>query len=415
MQYSVVICYLFMINFDIVDDIPTTNKTIFLLTDLDVPLNENGAIIDDTKIKKAMPTIKYLVKTGARVVIATHLGYPASEVDYRFSTKVLAKYLNRELKCEVRFSNDCVGDNCKREIFRTSYGDVIVLENLLFHKEEKDCDLNFARNVADGMNVYVNDSFEYSLKPYASVLGVPLFIRATAGLVLSENVKILNSFINCGNKFITAIIGGKNFNQKIEMIDNLSERCKCIILGDEISTTFLVALGKKVGKTIFNKNNVVLAERIINKAIKSDCLILTPKDFFTTKSITDYKNIKHKNLEKIEDDDIIIDIGKESIKTIFDMLKLSKYVLWYDCLNNIDFQKFNFSTKEIANYIATLTKKKKIYSIISGKDTTFFLKKTPFWDNFSFKAECFNATNNYLSGKILPGLEILKRLAKQPI
>src|SRR5574344_1703895 len=124
-----------MINFDVVSDIPTTNKTIFLLADLDVKI-ENGVIVNDEKIKKAMPTINYLVKTGARIVIATHLGYPASEYDPRFSTKPIAEYLDKRLPCEVRFSSTCIGEESKRDIFRTEYGDIIVLENLLFYKEE---------------------------------------------------------------------------------------------------------------------------------------------------------------------------------------------------------------------------------------------------------------------------------------
>ena len=164
-----------MINFDVVNDIATTNKTIFLLTDLDVPLDEKGVILNDTKIRLAMPTINYLIKTGARVVIATHLGHPAKRFDARFSTRPIAKYLNDRLHCDVSFCDECIGEKSRKAIFKTEYGDAIVLENLLFHREESEFNMEFAKQLADGINVFVNDAFGYCEKSFSSKVP-PVFL-----------------------------------------------------------------------------------------------------------------------------------------------------------------------------------------------------------------------------------------------
>jgi len=403
-----------MINFDVVNDIPTTNKTIFLLTDLNVPLDENGKIIDDEKIKKAMPTINYLVKTGARVVIATHLGYPASEIDLRFSTRPIADYLNKRMHCNVNFTKDCIGEQSKRDIFRTEYGDIIVLENLLFYKEEKNCDMNFARQLADGINVYVNDSFEYSNFPYASVLAVPLFVRATGGLTLTNTIEQLNIFTSSTNKFTSAIIGGKNFSLKKNLLNNLVETTKCIIVVGEIANTFLYAINKKVGKSIYEKSQFDDVLKILEKAKKNNCVIIMPEDVKTIKNLNQNSAI-NKTIDEIEDDDIIIDIGAKTLDTAQSILDVSRCVFWYGNSGISEYKNANSSTIELAETITKLTKKKRIFSIVSGKDTILSLKTLNYLENFSFVSTSTESTLQYLSGKVLPGIEVLKRLSKQMV
>ena len=401
-----------MINFDIINDIPTTNKTVFLLADLDVQIDEYGKIVDDRKIQVAMPTIKYLVKTGARVVIATHLGRPSDLFDAHLSTRPIAKYLDKRLHCDVNFCSTCIGERSKQEIFRTGYGDVIVLENLFSHREEIMCDVNFARRLADGINIYVNDAFGYSDKPYSSVLCLPLFVRATGGLVLSNYVKQLDTFLNNSDGFSTAIIGGKMIN-KLELLNNLIENVRYVIVGGLVANNFLKAFGYNIGQSQFEPKCVEIAEKFFNKAKKNGCLLVFPIDVAVVRNTLQEK-IQIKKISEIENDDIIVDVGTESVKNICDILSLSKCV-FCDGLTGISEISTCDAFFTISDKIARLTKEKHIFSVISGQDTLLALKNKSFLQDFSFVSSFPDATLQYMSGKVLPGLEVLKRLSKQMV
>ena len=401
-----------MVNFDVVNDIATTNKTIFLLTDLDVPIDEKGVITNDKKIRLAMPTISYLIKTGARVVIATHLGRPAKRFDARFSTRPIAKYLNDRLPCDVSFCDESIGEKTRRAIFRTAYGDAIVLENLLFHREESEFDMNFAKQLAEGMNIYVNDAFGYCDKSFASVLGVPLFVRATAGLVLTNEIRKLDLFLSSGKGFNTAIIGGDYFGDKFDLLDKLVEVAKFVVIGGNVANTFLVATGKKIGKSFYEPLLLDKAKDLLVKASKNDCMIVLPQDVIVAKDVNASGKLQKKSVNDIKEDDIIIDIADATLKRISDVLDLSKYVFWDNLLTSGN-KKSSFSTKIIGEKVALLTKKKKMFSIVSGNDVIIALNKLDKLDKISFIARHRNSTIQYLCGQVLPGIEILRRLSKQ--
>ena len=401
-----------MVNFDVVNDIATTNKTIFLLTDLDVPIDEKGVITNDKKIRLAMPTISYLIKTGARVVIATHLGRPAKRFDARFSTRPIAKYLNDRLPCDVSFCDESIGEKTRRAIFRAAYGDAIVLENLLFHCEESEFDMNFAKQLAEGMNIYVNDAFGYCDKSFASVLGVPLFVRATAGLVLTNEIRKLDLFLNSGKGFNTAIVGGDYFDDKFDLLDKLVEVAKFVVIGGNVANTFLVATGKKIGKSFYEPLLLDKAKDLLVKASKNDCMIVLPQDVIVAKDVNASGKLQKKSVNDIKEDDIIIDIADATLKRIGDVLDLSKYVFWDNLLTSGN-KKSSFSTKIIGEKVALLTKKKKMFSIVSGNDVIIALNKLDKLDKISFVARHRNSTIQYLCGQVLPGIEILRRLSKQ--
>jgi len=397
-----------MINFDVVDDIPTTNKTVLLLSDLNVPLNEENKIIDDKKIQQAMPTINYLVRTGARVVIATHLGNPISEVDLRFSTKPIAQYLDKRLRCDVKFCPTCVGEKAKKEIFSSEYGDVIVLENLLFDQREKTCDISFAKQISDGMNIYVNDAFEYSNYAYASVLCIPLFVRATAGLVLKNHIQNLDFFLSNSNTFSTAIIGGKMAN-KMDLLNSLIERVNCIIVGGIIANNFLKALGYEIGHSQFEPMCVEMVDKILKKAKDYNCSFIFPTDVLVSTNTS--QDFDAKKIDKIDQHEMIVDLGKESIKNIQNIISLSRKVFFYGNTGISEIRTFSNSTSIILKTIAQSTKNKHIFSIINGNDTILAAKNNGYLNDFSFISEYSNPVMKYFSDKPLPGIEILKRLS----
>lgn len=400
-----------MVNFDVVNDIVITSKTIFLRCDLNVPI-ENGVILDDTKIVREMPMINYLVKNGARVVLGTHLGTPNGNIDEKFSTKIIADYLERRMRCKVHFSEECVGEQAKKVIFRASYGEIIVLENLAFHREEFACDLNFAQKLSDGMNVYVNDTFESSHLPFASILGVPLFVRATAGIRLAKEVENLDCIINNDDKTpIVAIIGGNRFSKHVDLIRNLVDKVQYLVLGGTIANVFLKANGYRIGKSMIEEGFTDFVFEMHEKAKKSGCNIIFPHDFVVSKNITLNTNVEIKSTDKIVSDDIIIDVGPVFINLVKDILNTKANVLWHGSMGV--YEHVDIGTFDIAKYIATRScaRIKKIHSVVGGNDTVKFIKKHNLIDKFSYVSTSGNAFFEYLQGKILPGIEILHRLS----
>ena len=403
-----------MTCFDVVNDTPTTNKTIFLRCDLDVPLNENGAIIDDRKIKDALPTLNYLVKTGARVVIGTHLGNPKGEKNEKLSTRVLAEYLDRHLRCDVFFCDDCIGEDTKRTIFRASYGDVVMLENLRFYKEEYTCDLNFAKQLADGMNVYVNDTFAVSNHSYASIIGVPLFIRSTAGFSLQREVENLDKVLQGGGQNIIAIIGGGRLSAKIDIINNLIEKVQYIFICGAVANTFFKEAGYNIGKSMYEPEYTKYVDGILKKATLNNCIIATPEEVIVSKDITGKSKTSIKKITELEDDDIIVDVGEKYVNLIKMVINKTKYVIWNGTLGISEMSAFNKGDMSLIDEITKLTKKKKIFSIAGGNDTFASIIKSGKQDDFSFLSYNGESFTNYLAGRVVPGVEILHRLAKQP-
>ena len=400
---------LFMVGFDLITDIPTTNKTILLRCDFNVPLTDDGKIANDEKIVASLPTIKYLVKTGARVVIATHIGNPHGKFDQKLSTRVIYEYLNTHMMCDVYFCNDCIGEATKREIFRASYGDIVVLENLKFHIEEEKCDLNFARELSDGMNIYVNDCLSCSHLHYASILGVPILIRPTSGITLNNELCLLQSVLS--ERHTTAIIGGNNFLSKIDLLNNLLDRVDNLILVGEIANTFLQVLGNNVGKSIRDIECDEIVANLFDKAKKRGCRIILPIDVVVANEISSNSKTKVKLFNDISKNEIIVDIGEKTLSNIKNIVSSSKQVIWYGSACISEVMSFSKGNIELCKIIANETKKKIIRSVVGGKNVVATIYNKKMQNNFSFISKSNQAFLQLISGKMLVGLEILHRLS----
>lgn len=399
-----------MFGFDVVDEIPTTNKTIFLRCDFNISLSENGEIIDDSKIKLSLPTIKYLIKTGARVVIGTHIGNPKGTFNEKLSTIVVYKYLQQVLRCNVHFCHDCIGDDVKRDIFRSSYGDVVVLENLKFHPEEENCDFNFAKQLSDGMNIYVNDALSCSNFQYASILGIPLFIRATAGLTLAKDINVIRSVFESRDTLV--ILGGRNLIGKIGIIDYFADKVKYIAIVGTLANAFCFAMGNDVGKSIRAIEYEEAILDVVNKTEKNNCKIILPVDVVVANDISANVETKKKLATQLTKNDIIVDIADKSISNIKYLLSSVKNVIWYGSAGISELSKFANGSIKVCDEIAKLTKKGKIISLVGGKNVVSIIEKEDKRDNFSFVSNSNQVFSMLLSNKIVPGLEILHRLSK---
>ena len=402
-----------MRNFDLINDTPTTNKTVFLRCDLDVPLDDSGFILDDSKIVLAMKTINYLVKTGARVVIATHLGNPKGQRNEKLSTKVIAEYLHKHLRCNVKFCNDCVGEPVKKEIFRVSYGDVVVLENLRFHSEEENCDLTFARSLADGMNIYVNDAFSCCHLKHASILGVPFFIRATAGLLLDEEVSNISKILDGNNnQYNMAIIGGGRLINKFDILSNLVDKVQYLVLVGEIANTFLYTSGKGIGKSLHEIEFVERCRELMREAEKNGCNIVLPVDVvITNEPLENAKPIK-KLATDIKDNDMVVDVSRKTLSNIKYMLSIVDNVIVNGTAGIYEIPKFAIGSELICRLVAKATKNRNIHSIAGGSDTLTVIDSLGEAENFSRVYRSNASFHELLSGHVLSGLEVLYRLSK---
>lgn len=398
------------LGYDVVDDVVTTNKTVFVRCDFNVPIKD-GVITDDSRIKASLDTINYLIKTGARVVIGTHLGRPSGQYDSKLSTEIIARYLDRKLRCNVYFSDKCVGEEAQRMIFRASYGEVVVLENLRFHKEEEECDMTFAAKLAEGMNLYVNDAFSCSHRNHASIFGLPIFARPVAGFSLSRELAALTKVVNNRQGKTVSIIGGSKVSTKIDILRNLVKTSSALVIGGGMANTFLYAHGFNIGKSLCEPSLSDTVREIYDNAKESGCTIVVPHEVVVTKEIKDNAAFEIKDIKNIANDDLIVDVAPQFIAELKPELELADNILWNGPLGVFEVLPFNKGTNAVANIIADVTVKNKILSVVGGGDSVAAIKQINRNSDFSFISTAGGAFLEFIEGRNLPGVEILKRLS----
>lgn len=391
-------------------DTVVTDKVVFLRCDFNVPIKDNE-IIDDSRILYALETIKYLSKNGAKVVICTHIGRPKDGFEDDLSTKILADYLTNLVRCDVFYVNALAGEKVKKAINKMENGDILFLENCRFDKREEKFDLNFAQEFADFSNVYVNEAFSCSHRSHTSIIGVPILIdKAVAGFRFEEEVSFLTNVLNNNLNFKTLIIGGSKISTKIDVLKNLIPKMNNILIGGAMVNTFLARLNKKIGKSKFEKDYFYAIDEIERLVSSSNCNLIIPDSFQVGKDLTG-KDSKIKNINEIEDDDIILDIDPNYIKEHFKKtISLSDLILWNGPLGMFEVEPYDASSIEMAKLIS---ENKKCISVAGGGDVIAAINKSKKSKYFTFISTAGGAFLEFIAGKRLPGLEILKKLHKK--
>jgi phosphoglycerate kinase len=320
-----------------------------------------------------MNTINYLLKTGAKVVIGTHIGRPNGKYDASLSTRIIADYLEKRVRGDVFFSEDCIGDVAKSIIRKADYGDIVVLENLRFHKEEEACDMTFASHLAEGMNIFVNDAFSCSHRAHASIFGVPLFIRPVAGLSFANEIHNLNRILYNNDSNSIAFIGGSKVSTKIDVLKNMVKGVGTLVVGGGMANTFLFARGFNVGSSLCEINCVDIVNEIYENAKESGCKIVIPEDVVVADSISNDSKFRSINILEIKEGDIIVDIGDKFLNQIKLELKSSKIILWNGPFGIFEIDNFA-NTLKLANIIADVTVKNSAISIAGGGDSVAVIK-----------------------------------------
>ncbi len=388
------------------DSLNVRNKKIILRLDFNVPIKDK-LIIDDTRIVLCLPFIKKLIEKKAKIIIISHLGRPKGIKDPALSLVPVYKYLKEKLETNVYFFMGDFDDEAKEKFSHLKEGEVILIENIRFFKEETEDDENFSKKLASLGDFYVNDAFSCSHRKQSSIHKITKFInRSFAGPLLKKEIESINLVINNKKEPVTCIIGGSKISTKIKVILSLIEKINNLIIVGAMANNFFIYKNLKVGKSLIENNTNEIINQIYTKAKKNNCEIIIPEDCVVSNSFEGEG--KNKNIEQIEKNEIILDIGFNTIKKIKQIIDKSNTVLWNGPAGYFENKNFLNGTISIAEAISNNTYKSTLISVLGGGDTLAAINKSKKKLCFSHLSTAGGAFLEYLEGKDLPGISVLK-------
>ncbi len=379
-------------------------KKVLLRVDLNVPM-KNGAITETSRIEKIIPTINLLVEKQAKIIIMSHIGRPKGKVVEGMSLKPISEKLSFLLNKKVLFNKKIISENTLLEINKIPNGSIIMLENIRFNEGEETNDREFSKKISTLGDVYVNDAFSCSHRSHASVEGITKYIPSYFGLQIIEEINALKKLTSEIKEPVSLIIGGSKISTKIKIINNLIKKFNNIIIVGGMANTMLKHTGVNVGKSICEHECAPLIKEIIENSKKYNCDITLPKDVIVSKSLNG--NGKEKNINEIDENDMILDIGSKTISSIETTINKSKTVLWNGPAGYFENPNFQNGTKKILELISQKTKNDKIFSVAGGGETVAAINKFKKFDSFTFVSTAGGAFLEYLEGKTLPAIKAL--------
>tara|TARA_Y100001968_G_C19422318_1_gene752444 strand:- start:213 stop:1400 length:1188 start_codon:yes stop_codon:yes gene_type:complete len=380
-------------------------KKVLVRVDFNVPLDEDFNVVDGSRIKASLPTLKKLIADKARIILMSHLGRPKG-VDVRYSLSHVVGYLQSLLGVNVSFSKSCVGEETKFHVKKLKKGEVLILENLRFHKEEKSGDLGFSKKLADLADVYVNNAFGAAHRPHSSTSVIARFFPKERyfGLLLKKELDNLKtSFINA-KKPLTAIIGGAKVSGKIDVLHSLVEKVDNLIVGGGMAYTFAKAMGGSVGISLVEIDKVDLAKSIVFKAKNNGVNLLLPIDSVNSTHFNNTSKINHSKIENIPEGYMGLDIGKETIRVFSSIIEKSKTIIWNGPMGVFEMSNFENGTKKIAESVSRATKNG-AFSLVGGGDSVAAINKLNLQNQVSYVSTGGGAMLEYLKGKELPAIK----------
>lgn len=391
-----------------VNDIPELKgKRVFVRCDFNVPLDEKQNITSDKRIQAALPTIKYLIEKGARVILASHLGRPKGTVKKEFSLAPVQKRLAELLAKPVKMAPDCIGDEVKKLVSELKDGEVLLLENLRFHKEEEKNDPKFAKELASLADIYVSDAFGTVHRAHASTEGIARDLPAYAGFLIEKELKFLGEALDNPKKPFVAIIGGAKVSGKLEVLKNLLNKVDKLIVGGGMAYTFFKARKVEVGNSIVEPDLIKEAKEILKAAIDKDVPFLLPIDHVVADRFAEDANTQVVPRTTIPEGWQGVDIGPETVEKFGNAIKGAKTIVWNGPMGVFEMDKFANGTIAIAKKVAEETGKGAI-SIIGGGDSASAVKKAGVADRMSHISTGGGASLEYMEGKVLPGIACLQ-------
>jgi len=380
-------------------------KRVLLRVDFNVPIND-GAITENSRIEKVLPTIKFLINKKAKIIIIAHLGRPKGKIVPELTLKPIAKKLSNYLNQDVVFLNESIGSLVIQNSKKIPNGKVMLLENIRFHKEEELNSASFAKELSKIGDIYINEAFPCSHRAHASVYEITKYINAFAGQQLLEEVNVIRILMENAKKPTTCIIGGSKISTKSGVLVNLIKKMQNIVIVGAMANTFIKHKGYNIGKSIFEKNQEIFIKNIIQESKKNNCNLILPEDVITSKDYNSKGVLK--KLDQINDNDLILDIGEKTLQNIFKVIDESKTILWNGPAGYFEIDAFSAGSKKIANKISENTKTKSLISIAGGGDTVAAINKFKCSNGFTYLSTAGGAFLELLEGKILPGIKALE-------
>ena len=388
------------------DNLDIKNQKVILRLDLNVPIKDK-TITDDTRISLCLPFLKKLIEKKSKIIILSHLGRPQGIRVPSLSLSPVYKYLKTKLKTNVYFFTGSFDNETKDKFSHLKEGEIILIENIRYFKEEMDNDENFSKKLASLGDIYINDAFSCSHRKQSSIHKITKFInKSFAGPLLKKEIDSINLVMENKKEPVTCIIGGSKISTKINLILSLIEKVNNLIIVGAMANNFFIYKNFNVGKSLIENSTKEIIQQIYHKADKNNCNIVIPEDCVVSTSFEGEG--KNKNLDQIEQNEIILDIGSDTIKKIKQIINKSKTVVWNGPAGYFENKNFLNGTMSIAEAISENTVKKTLISILGGGDTLAAINKSNHKLSFSHLSTAGGAFLEYIEGKDLPGISVLK-------
>jgi len=388
-----------------VDQIELKGKRVFIRVDFNVPLDEKNEITDDTRIVLSLPTIRFVMDAGGRVILASHLGRPKGKRDPKFSLAPVAERLSQLLGKKVALATDCIGEEVLKQIGGMKAGEVLLLENLRFHPEEEKNEESFSKALASLCDVYVNDAFGTAHRAHASTEGMTRYLKVVAaGFLMKKEIESLEKALQNPQKPYVAILGGAKVSDKIGVIQNLLERVTTLLIGGGMAYTFLKAKGFEIGKSLVEENQIEFSRGLLKKA-EGKIKFLLPSDHIAAERMDVKAKRQVVKNEKIPSDWVCLDIGPETVKAFSNEIKSAKTIVWNGPMGVFEMEPFSEGTFAIARAVAGSS----AFSIVGGGDSVAAVNQAGVAEKISHISTGGGASLEFLEGKKLPGIEALRR------
>jgi phosphoglycerate kinase len=396
-----------MSNFQTLDRVDLKGKRLLVRVDLNVPV-ENGVVSDATRIERVAPALTELADKGAKVILLSHFGRPKGR-DAKNSLKPVAAEVARIIKRPVKFVDDCIGETAEKAVAAMKPGDIVCLENTRFHAGEEKNDADFVDSLAKLGDAWVNDAFSAAHRAHASTEGLGHKLPAYAGRSMQAELDALGKALEHPERPVAAIVGGAKISTKLDLLHNLLQKVDVLIIGGAMANTFLLALGKKVGKSLAEPDLVGTAQKIIREAQAAHKELVLPVDATVAEKLEAHAPSLTALIPDVRENEMILDIGPKSIEHVVSVLARCKTLVWNGPFGAFEMEPFDNGTVEVAEAAAELTQARKLVTVAGGGDTVAALNAAGCADRFTYISTAGGAFLEWLEGKALPGVEVLKR------
>ncbi|WP_024654198.1 phosphoglycerate kinase [Borrelia persica] len=386
-----------------IKDCDFSGKRALVRCDFNVPLRE-GNIVDDTRIRAALPTIEYLKSQGARVVLMSHLGRPKGEKNMKYSLIPVAQRLSELLGQDVKMLSDCIGDEVLTAIASMKNGDIVLLENVRFYKEEEENSDAFAMQLSKSGDIFVNDAFGTAHRAHASTSGVAAYLPAVGGFLMEKEDEFLGKILKNPESPFVSIIGGSKVSSKIAVLESLLPKSNVMVIGGGMAYTFLKVEGYSIGKSLLEDEYVDVAASFLKKSKELNVKIILPIDHVVASEFQEYSTPEYVDSIDIPDNKIGMDVGEKTLKKIEEALIGAKTVIWNGPLGVFEFDSFAKGTAKVAEYVSNCSG----ITVVGGGDSVAAVNKFNLSGKITHVSTGGGASLEYLEGKILPGIKVLE-------